>query len=169
MAKLRTDQQRRFVWAMLCTGGDGAEAARMAGASDHLDAAKVYACRSMQNPAIVEALREVTTSQFEASALMAAGVLIEIAQDKTKKAKDRLNAAEAILNRTGFSPVQTFNVNKTVTDLRGDALLERLRVVAGVLGVDVGRLIGEDVSQPAPGLTRGETAVHEKVIEHQPK
>jgi hypothetical protein len=62
--------------------------------------------------------------------------------DEDAPLKEKLKAATAVLDRTGFAAAQNINVNKTVTDNSGKAVLERIKRAADALGVDPGTLLG---------------------------
>jgi len=110
------ERQRKFVLAMVeIPGCTHADAARMAGYSDHLDAAKVRGFYCAHNPAVQAAIREEAGKRLSASSLMAAGVLMKMLTDEGIEPKDRIKAAGMLLDRSGFGAAQTINVNKTVT------------------------------------------------------
>ena len=114
-----TVNQRRFVVAFLETGGsDQNRAAELAGYGGTPGARKVIACRMMQNPAIMAAIREQADVMLRGDAIMAAAVLRSIANDRAHK--DRFKAAVELLNRSGLIVATQHNVNVQV-DVRTDA------------------------------------------------
>lgn len=149
-----TEKQRGFVLAMLDHPGCSfAQAARLAGYSDSSEGAKVSGHYCAHNPAVQAAMREEAGKRLNASSLMAANTLIAILTDTEVEAKDKIKAAGMLLDRSGFGAAQTINVNKTVTDTSGKALMERIEKAAAALGVEPAQLLGV---QPM------------KVIEHEP-
>lgn len=137
------ERQRAFVMAMIETPGcSNAEAARRAGYSDHLEAAKVRGFYLAHSPGVQAAIREEAGKRLNASSLLAAGVLIALLSDDAVEAKDKIKAAGMLLDRSGFGAAQTINVNKTTTDRTGKAIMERIAALSQKLGVDASRLLG---------------------------
>lgn len=135
-----TEKRRRFVWALMTNPeANQADWAREAGFSDVAEGCKVRACECLQNPKVRAAIQEVARSTLHGigPALAVAG-LINIA--KKPDHKDYAKAVEMILNRTGFGEKQQIEV--VHRDLTGDALMERVRLLAEKHGVDLGRLVG---------------------------
>ena len=77
---------------------------------------------------------------------MAANVLLQMLTDDAVEPKDRIKAAGMLLDRSGFGAAQTINVNKTVTDRSGKAVMERLQELAQKHGLDASKLL----AGPAP-------------------
>src|SRR5258708_6336252 len=121
-----TEKQRAFVMVMVeFPGTTGAEAARMAGYSDASEAAKVRACQMLQDQKIIEAIQEQAGKKLWAISLKAAGRL-EILIDSDDDAV-ALKASGMVLDRTGLAAAQNININQTVTDNSGKAVMERIR------------------------------------------
>lgn len=137
-----TEMQKRFVCAMLETGGQNdAEAARLAGYSDVGDCAKVRAYKLLRNPLILAAIREESEKRIQAGVGLGASVLVEIARDPLHK--DRLKAAESLLNRGGLQIVTKHEI--THKDERSTPELEAAVIeMARRLGVDPVKLLGYD-------------------------
>ena len=141
-----SERQRKFVLAMVEHPGlSQTDAARMAGYSDVKDGAKVRGHICAHHPGVQAAIREVAGLRLNANSLLAADVLIRIAADEDMPAKERLKAAGMLLDRTGFGAAQTINVNKTVTDRSGKAIMERIAALSQKLGVDSKLLLGGPV------------------------
>lgn len=137
------ERQRKFVLAMLMIPGcSHARAAREAGYSDVKEGAKVRGHYAAHNPKIQEAIREEAGKRLNGLSVIAANVMMDVMLDTKTPPKDKLKAAAAVLDRTGFAAAQNINVNKTVTDNSGKALLERIERAAAVLGVDPATLLG---------------------------
>lgn len=138
-----TERQRRFVLAMIDVPGcSHAAAARAAGYSDIAEGAKVRGHYLAHNPAVQEAIREEAGKRLNAASLTAAGVLLAFLTDDAIAPKERIKAAGMLLDRSGFGASQTINVNKTVTDRTGPAMLERIAELAALNGLDPAKLLG---------------------------
>ncbi len=149
------ERQRKFVLAMLdIPGCSYARAAREAGYSDVKEAAKVRGHYAAHNPKVQEALREEAGKRLNGLSVVAANVMMDVMLDKRSDPKTKLKAAAAVLDRTGFAAAQNINVNKTLTDNSGRALMERIERAAAALGVDPASLLGLSPM---------------KVIEHDPQ
>lgn len=110
------ERQRKFVLAMIeIPGCSHAKAARLAGYSDVKDGAKVRGHYAAHNPAVQEAMREEAGRRLNSLSVVAASVMMDVMLDPKALAKDKLKAAAAVLDRTGFAAAQNINVNKTVT------------------------------------------------------
>lgn len=140
------EKRRAFVLAMVENPGlSFAAAARAAGYANAKGGARVRGHHAAHHPGVQAAIREEALKRLNSGALIAAGVVIEILQDKRSQRKDRLKAAAMLLDRTGFAAAQNINVHKTVTDHSGKALMERIRALALKHGLDAERLLA-----PAP-------------------
>lgn len=138
-----TERQRGFVIAMLTIPGcSHSRAAREAGYSDVAEGAKVRGHECAHNPNVQAALREEAGKRLNSLSVVAANVMMDIMLSDDAAPKDKLKAAMAVLDRTGFAAAQTINVNKTVTDNSGRAVMERIERAAAELGVDPGTLLG---------------------------
>jgi phage terminase small subunit len=119
-----------------------ARAAREAGYSDVAEGAKVRGHYAAHNPKVQAAIREEAGKRLNGLSVIAANVMMDIMLDEEGDPKTKLKAAAAVLDRTGFAAAQNINVNKTVTDNSGAAVLERIQRAAAVLGVDPAALLG---------------------------
>ena len=136
-----SEKQRGFVLAMLNTPRcSHAKAARLAGYSDVKEGAKVRGHYLAHNPAVQAAMREEAGKRLNSMSVMAANVMMDIMLT-AKDDKTKLKAASAVLDRTGFATSQNININKTVTDQSGKAVLEQIEALAAKLGVDASRLL----------------------------
>jgi phage terminase small subunit len=143
------ERQQKFVMALIHYPGiTQAEAARQAGYSDHLEAAKVRGHYLAHSPAVQAAMREEAGKVLNSSSLMAANVLLSLLTDEGVEPKDRIKAAGMLLDRSGFGAQQTINVNKTTSDQTGKAIMDRIAALAAKHGLDPGRLI----AGPAPAV-----------------
>jgi phage terminase small subunit len=115
----------------------GAEAARLAG---YKTGHKQEAYRLMRNPRVLEAIREEAGKRLQASALLGAMVLEEIALDPLHK--DRLKAATELLNRGGMQLVEKHE--HIVKDERNAAeLVQFIKSMAQKNNLDPRKLLGQ--------------------------
>lgn len=138
-----TEKQQRFVLAILTIPGcSHSRAAREAGYSSEKGGDRVRGHECAHNPAVQMALREEAGKRLNSMSVIAANVMMDIMLADETSPKDKLKAAMAVLDRTGFAAAQTINVNKNVTDNSGKAIMERIQRAADALGVDPGTLLG---------------------------
>jgi len=153
MRALRDDRQRRFALIMAYGTAKPTEAAREAGYSDHLDAAKVQAHHLMHNDKIQEAIEEasfIVLRTLGPKAIQAARAILE---KPDHKAHARI--IEAVLDRVGFGAKTEHKITvEHIVDLKELETLARRLAVEN--GIDPERFVG------AGGL--GDPI---KVIEHQ--
>lgn len=144
------ERQRAFVLAMLTIPGcSHARAAREAGYSDVAEGAKVRGHYLAHSPNVQAALREEAGKRLNSLSVVAANVMMDIMLAEDSSSKDKLKAAMAVLDRTGFAAAQNINVNKTVTDQSGAAIMSQIRALADRLGVPVAGLLGKQPAVPA--------------------
>jgi hypothetical protein len=138
MQALSGDAQRRFVLALLQAHTPTA-AARLAGYSDHKEAAKVRAHHLMQNADVLAALHEVSWKKLNGIAVRAIEALDRVVADPDNP--KHLVAVQMVLDRTGFA-AQTehkVTVEHKVDDLQLKALAARF---AHDTGVPMQKLLG---------------------------
>lgn len=141
-----TENQRRFVYHMLITGGANAtNSARAAGYSDGKEGdsgnpAGVAGYRLAHSPKILAAMKEEGDRRLRGGVVLGASVLIEIAGDVLHK--DRYKAACRLLDQAGLGieHKQTIEVKHTVTE---EAKIEEVRKLALQLGLDPRQLLGQ--------------------------
>ncbi len=147
-----TEKQRAFVMALVeFPGMSGAEAARMAGYSDAGEAAKVKACVLRQDKRIIEAIQEQAGKRLWAISLKAAGRVEQLIDSEDDTVA--LKACGMVLDRTGLAAVQNININQTVSDQSGKAIIERIRQLAQKHGLDPQLLLS---NKPAPAVVDAE-------------
>lgn len=152
--------RQKFVLAMLANPfGSRRQWAIDAGYSNVKDGAKVRAHEVWQDPLIQPAALEVSRAMLGAlGPVLATAGLLKVAANP--KHPQYVKALELVANRVGLQEKQEIEV--THRDLTGDALLHRLHALAGRLGLDAQRLLGENISD----VSR-ETVGEPKVIEHK--
>ncbi len=136
-----SERQRKFVLAMLLIPGcSHARAAREAGYSDVKEGAKVRGHYAAHNPRIQEAIREEARRRLDGLSVIAANVMMDAMLDPKVPTRDKLKAAGAVLDRTGFAAVQKIDVTRK--DESGVAVLDQIRQLAEKLGLPVQALLG---------------------------
>lgn len=144
-----SEKQRGFVMAMIQTPGcTHAEAARRAGYSDASEGAKVRGFYLAHHPRVQQAIREEAGRRLNSLSLVAANVMMMVMMDEEAPLKEKLKAAAAVLDRTGFGAAQTINVNKTLTDQTGGAIMERIKSLAAKHGLDPMKLLSPGPAAP---------------------
>lgn len=148
MRKL-TDLQRRFVLAMFSSPLSSATRwVKMAGfASSNDNVRRVTAHRLMHDPKIGAAVQEFAGQHLSVvGPALSLGVMMKIA--RTKGHKDQLKAAAAIANRSGFHEKTEHHVTVDHRDQSGAAMVERIKELAKVMGVDAAQLLGANAVPP---------------------
>ena len=140
------ERKQRFVEAVLEQRAkpNYAQAARAAGYSDHLEAAKVQAFHLMRSPKVIEALHEESRRRFTILGYHAVIGLADIADNAEHP--DHYKALTQLADRFGYAAVTEHNVKVQHTDLTGQAILERIRALAAKHGLDQAKLIGGNVA-----------------------
>lgn len=138
------ERQRRFVHALMMQARkSNSGAAKLAGYSARSGVSlRVAGHRLAHDAKVIAAIREETANRIQSSALMAADVLFDIANDPKQAAKERRAAAGMLLDRGGFGPQQHISVTKTVNDMTGAAMLDRIKALAAKNGIDPMALLG---------------------------
>lgn len=139
-----TERQRAFVVELVLDPMlSHAEAARRAGYSDSSEAAKVTGHRLAHDQRIIDAMHEQAGRRLRALSMKALHRVEQMMDDEDGKTV--LKAALGVLDRVGFGAQQNININQTVTDQSGKAIMDRIRALADKLGVDKGKLLGAPV------------------------
>jgi hypothetical protein len=132
--------QRAFVIALLETGGSSKKlAAKMAGYGLSDNASGSAGSSLSRHPKVLAALKEEADRRIRSGAVLAASVLLEIAEDPLHK--DRFKAAQELLNRSGLIVETQHRV--VVEDQRStDEIERRILTLAEKLGIDPVKLLG---------------------------
>jgi hypothetical protein len=157
-----TELQRRFVLAMASDPlGNPTQWARDAGYSDKSDAAKVTGHRLSHDQRIKIAINECARSTLDSvGPMLGIAVMLKIARDNTHP--KQLAAAIALANRSGFHETTEHVMHVQHTDRTGAAMIERIKELAGELGLDAARLLGANAAVKPEMKVQPEM----KVIEH---
>lgn len=86
-----TDLQKAFVVQFVSVHGDGPKAAALAGIS------KEFGLKCLKNPVVLEAIRKFVLMEFQADAVKARSVLIEVMEDVESPAMVRRQCAIDVL------------------------------------------------------------------------
>jgi hypothetical protein len=139
--KALTQRQRQFVDALLDNGGNQTRAAISSGTDPKW--ARDYGSKLARNPKVIAALKEEADRRVRVSAPLAMDVLVEIMNNPTHK--DRLKAAESVLNRSGLIVASVVEHNVTHKGQTAPELLLKIKQMASQLGLDPQKLLGRNV------------------------
>lgn len=132
-------KQRAFVQALIDSGGNNRRrAATLAGYGNTPESSNTAAHRLAHDPKIVAAIKEEAEKVLHSAVALGAKVLVEIASDPMHK--DRLKAAQSLLDRGGLLLVQRSEVVHTHRD--DNAMIERITILAQALNLDPAQLLG---------------------------
>lgn len=148
-----TPAQRRFaIAAVMFPLAKDWQIAKAAGYSARSHGAlRVAAHAQFHNEKVLAAIKECADKEVRSTGMAAIATIKKIMRNDLHR--DQFKAAALLAGLNGQTVAQNINVNQTVTDNSGKALLERIEKAAAVLGVDSAQLLG---LQPM------------KVIEHEP-
>ena len=140
MAALNPNMQQ-FALAILQTGCSQAKAAQLAGYTGDAVTLKATGWRLAHDQRVQAAIHEEAQKLIRSTSVMAIGVITEIAQSPCVDAKDRLKAAVELLNRSGLHAhtEHHLTVERPATAAED---IERVKVLAGQLGLDAKVLLG---------------------------
>lgn len=135
-----TEGQRRFVVALLDTGGQNhTKAAELAGYGGTDGSRRVAAYHLARHPNVIAAVREEADRRLRGGAILGASVMIEIASDPMHK--DRFKAADRLLGSAGLN-LETVS-RHIIEDHRSDnELLLAIAAIAKKNGLDPSKLLG---------------------------
>ena len=141
------ERQRRFVHAMIELGGlNNRRAALDAGFADsptNPNQLNVTAHRLAHDENIQAAIKEEGIRLLNAGTFLAVKVCLEIAADPTTMKKDKLKAAEMIMNRTGLHATSEHKVAVEHTTKSDKETIARIEQLAKALGLDAKQLLGQ--------------------------
>lgn len=144
-----TEKQQGFVIAMMETGGlNYTRAALAAGYTDnprHPGQVRAQAHRLAHDEKIQAAIKEESLRRLGAASFIAIKTVLEIADDRTAETKDRLKAAEMIMNRTGLHATSEHKVAVEHTTKSDKETIARIEHLAKGLGLDPKVLLGRAV------------------------
>lgn len=144
-----TEKQRGYVLAMLTDPlGNPTAWARAAGYADGGPKSALIrktAHYLAHDDRIMEAAQEEARRHLNTiGPVLGIGVMMQIARSKGHK--QQLAAAQALANRAGFHETSEHKVTVDHNDRTGSAMIERIKQVAALLGVDAGKLLGVNAS-----------------------
>lgn len=140
--------ERRFaVAAVMYPLAKDWQIAKAAGYSDRSHGAlRVTAHRLFHSERVLGAIRECADKEVRSSGMLAIATIKKIARRDGDK--DQFKAAAWLAGLNGFAVAQNINVNQTVRDESGKALLAKIEQLAGRLGVPVAGLLGPRSAAP---------------------
>ncbi len=107
-----TAKQRSWVVAYVANGGNGTLAAEMAG----YDYPREAACKAMQNPQVMAAVRRERSMVLESGACLALGVMQKLMADDDINPETRFKAARWTLEAAGHGAVHSAKLPAEVED-----------------------------------------------------
>jgi phage terminase small subunit len=141
------ERMQRFVLALVQTGCNHTEAARLAGYAGNASVMKSKGYALSHDPRVQAALHEESLKLMRDTAPMAIGVLKEVAQDKTIDPKARIKAAAELLSRSGLGTMTEHKVT-VEKQLDKQALIEEIKRLAVSLDIDPVKLLGHALPGP---------------------
>lgn len=153
-----SEMQRNYVLAQGADPfGNPTRWARKAGFSEASKGAlRVTAHRLAHDVRVQAAVMEFARGTLSAvGPILATSAMLRVAANP--KHPKHLRAAEMLANRVGLHETTEHVVNVNHSDRTGAAMAERIKQMAGVLGIDPGQLLGVNAG-PAPMLIEGEVA-----------
>lgn len=145
--KALNEKQRSFVYALVETGGNASQAAAAAGyGSDSAtkeqreNAYRVRGYQLSHDPKVLAAIKEEAEKRLHSGALLAASKLLEMANDNSSK--HQFKAAVELLNRSGLVVATEHKVTVEHKGGSDREMIERIRLLAGNLGLDPKKLLG---------------------------
>lgn len=142
-----TPRQRDWVWKLVELG-NAVDAARAVGyganspTTEKRDtAARVAAFSLARNPKVQAAIREEAGNKLYTGALIGANRVMEIAADATNK--DAFKAAKLLLEHSGFQIIAQQDIRVTHDNSDNKALVARIVEMAGRMGLDPKKLLGQ--------------------------
>ena len=149
---------QRFVVALVQTGCTQAKAAELAGYTGSAETLRATGHRVAHDARVQAALHEEATRLIGSTSTMAVNVLIDVARDKTLAPRDRIKAASELLNRGGLHPLSESKLTVEHVGRTEKEQIERIRVLAGHLGLDPRQLLG--AGGVAPEIIDAQFEVH---------
>jgi phage terminase small subunit len=141
-----TEKQREFVYAMIETGGmNYSGAARAAGYQGDAEVMKVSGYRLAHDSRIQEAMREMGPRMLNAGLFIAARFVLETIDNPQIETKDRLKAAEMVMNRTGMHATSEHKVAVTHKNETTEQVMKEIAAMSKTLGVDPAKLLGGNI------------------------
>lgn len=151
-----TEKQRAFVRAVVeRPTAKGETLSRVAGFENTPGGHRVHAHRLLHSQKILDAIDEETDKRVRLGGVIGIAALVKIASNP--KHKQHVRAAESLADRAGRGAVSRQEISVNHSDQTGATMVERIKQLAAVLGVNPAQLLG--VNAPAPKLIEGTTAL----------
>ena len=141
MTALNPSQRRFAIAAVMFPLAKDWQIAKAAGYSDRSHGAlRVSAHRLFHDEKVLAAIRECADKEVRSGAMLGIATIKKIVRSDGHR--DQFKAAAMLAGLSGFSVAQNINVNQTVTDNSGKAVMERIERAAAVLGIEPAALLG---------------------------
>ena len=144
-----TAAQRRFAMAaVMYPLAKDWQIAKAAGYSHRSHGAlRVAAHRLFHDDKVLAAIRECADKEIRSTAMLGIATIKKIARRDDHR--DQFKAAAMLAGLNGFAVAQNININQTVKDESGQAILRQIKMLADKLGVPIATLLG---AQAGPAL-----------------
>lgn len=122
--------QRRFaIAAVMYPLAKDWQIAKAAGYSDRSHGAlRVTAHRLFHDEKVLAAIRECADKEVRSGAMLGIATIKKIVRNDMHR--DQFKAAAWLASLNGFAVAQNINVNQTITDQSGKAIMEKIRALA---------------------------------------
>lgn len=143
------EARRRFaIAAVMYPLAKDWQIAKAAGYSSRSHGAlRVQAHALFHDEKVLAAIRECADKEIRGSAMLGIATMKKIVRNDQHK--DQLKAAQTLVGLAGFTIDQNINVNQTVRDESGAAIMADIKALAEKLGVPLTRLLEHKASEPA--------------------
>lgn len=141
MTALNPAQRRFALAAVMYPLAKDWQIAKAAGYSDRSHGAlRVTAHRLFHDEKVLSAIRECADKEARSGVMLGIATIKKLA--RADGHRDQFKAALTLAGLSGLSVAQNINVNQTVTDNSGKAVMERIERAAAVLGISPAALLG---------------------------
>ena len=139
------ERQQAFVMNMVTIGGSHTRCAIAAGYAGPPEVVKTTAYRLAHDDKVQAAIKEVGQKMLNAGSLVAVKYLLDVLESQAED-KDKLKAAEMVLNRTGLHATTEHKVAVTHVDETSEQTVKRIEAMAQRMGLDPAKLLGNIVT-----------------------
>ncbi len=147
MRALNPAQRRFALAAVMFPLAKDWQIAKAAGYSDRSHGSlRVAAHRLFHDDKVLAAIRECADKEVRSGLMLGLATIKKIARSDFHK--DQFKAANTLAGLNGFAVAQNINVNQTVTDHSGQAIMARIKALAEKHGLDPQKLLGRREAEP---------------------
>lgn len=142
--------QRRFaIAAVMYPLAKDWQIAKAAGYADKSHGSlRVTAHRLFHDEKVLSAIKECADKEIRGSAMLGIATIKKIVRNDIHK--DQLKAAQTLVGLAGFTIDQNINLNQTIKDQSGAAIMQEIARLAGKLGVPLPQLLGHREARAEP-------------------